>query len=96
MSGLVRIVLVIVNAVFLAWLAYWASTETYVATPDEPEFWLSWGMLAFLGLNFLYLITHDQFRIGFPSNRISRLIGLWFDAKESELRKRANRSQQGE
>jgi hypothetical protein len=48
-------------------------------------------VLALLILNITYLL----FAPSQPkhANRFSRFIGLWFDAKESELRKRSGKSE---
>jgi hypothetical protein len=52
---------------------------------NDAQFWLGTGILTTLGLNFLYLLLARYDNPG----RIFRLINLWFDAKESELRRRA-------
>jgi hypothetical protein len=78
---LLRIILLVGNASLLALFAYQINYE-YM----QPD-WRMYGLSIFLTLNFVYLGLADQ-----PSNgRIFRLIGLWFDAKESELRQRADR-----
>jgi hypothetical protein len=83
MSELVRLILLVGNAVFLAWLAYIAATaEGPSTTTKDPLFWLGYGILTTLALNFLYLLLVPPGDL----SRIFRLIGLWFDAK---LRKRA-------
>jgi hypothetical protein len=90
MSAL-RLVLIAANALLLAWTAYLFSTEP--GTHRDAGFWFGWGLLICLSLNFIYLLLNDIDR---KSNwRIFRLIGLWFDAKESELRQRADQSRQG-
>ena len=82
---LLRIILLIGNASILAGFAY----ETYEHGQPNRQLY---GLLIFLALNFVYLLLADQ-----PSSgRIFRLIGLWFDAKESELRQRANQSRKDE
>ena len=87
MWGILRIILLVGNAVFFAWLAYIMATVPGSA-PDDPTAWLGYGIFAFMVLNFFYLLLGNG-----PSNwrnwRIFRLIGLWLDAKENELRKRA-------
>ena len=83
MWGLLRIILLIGNAVFFAWLGYIVATDPEPAT--DPQFVLACGVLMLLALNFFYVLLANQ-----PSTwRIFRLIGLWFDTKVSELRKRA-------
>jgi hypothetical protein len=88
MWGILRVILLIANAVLFAWLGY-----IVVVTEEpsyDPDFALACGVLTFLALNFFYvLLAHRT-----PNWRIFRLIGLWFDAKESELRKRADRTRQ--
>jgi len=90
MWGLLRIILLIGNAVFLAWLAYRIATIPAPSTRD-PQFWLGWGIVICLALNFVYLLLNKD-----PNWRVFRLIDLWFDAKESELRQRANQSRKDE
>ena len=83
-----RVILLTANAVFFAWLGYIVATDPEPAT--DPQFVLACGVLTILALNFFYISLANQ-----PLNwRIFRLIGLWFDAKESELRQRADRSRQ--
>jgi hypothetical protein len=87
-----RLVLIVANAVFLAWLAYvFATLEG--RQPHDAQFWLGYGILTCLALNLVYLLLHQA---GLPKWRIFRLISLWFDAKESELRQRANKSRQSQ
>ena len=88
MSGLLRIILLVGNAVLFAWLGYIVATDPEPAT--DPQFLLACGVLTFLALNFVYVLLANR-----PFNwRALRLIGLWFDAKKSELRQRADRSRQ--
>ena len=83
MWGILRIILLIANAVFFAWLGYIVATDPEPAT--DPQFVLACGVLTLLALNFFYVLLANR-----PFNwRVLRLIGLWFDAKESELRRRA-------
>jgi hypothetical protein len=65
-----------------------------VATDPEPatdaQFVLACGVLTLLALNFFYVLLANR-----TSNwRALRVIGLWFDAKVSELRQRADRPRQ--
>ena len=81
-----RIILLTANAVFFAWLCYIVATDPEPVT--DPQFLLACGVLTFLALNFVYVLLANQ-----PLNwRALRLIGLWFDAKKSELRQRVDRS----
>ena len=80
--------LLIGNAVFFVWLGYIVATDPEPAT--DPQFVLACGVLILLALNFFYISLANQ-----PLNwRIFRLIGLWFDAKVSELSQRADRSRE--
>jgi hypothetical protein len=54
------------------------------------QVWLPIVFLAALVLNFIYLWFSKPNGEGFEG-RIGRLISLWLDAKEAELRKRANK-----
>jgi hypothetical protein len=88
MRGLLRIILLVGNAVLFAWLAYIVATDPEPAT--DPQFLLACGVLTFSALNFVYVLLANR-----PLNwRVFRLIGLWFDAKISELRNRADRTRQ--
>ena len=86
MWGILRIILLFANAVLFAWLGYIVATDPEPAT--DPQFVLACGVLTLLALNFFYVLLANR-----PLNwRVFRLIGLWFDAKVSELRQRADRS----
>ena len=87
MWGLLRIVLLIANAALMVFFAYLYSNK---GPPQGGEALPVYGIAIFLVLNFVYLLLSNQL----PDWRIFRLISLWFDAKESELRQRANRSRQ--
>jgi hypothetical protein len=88
MWGILRIILLIANAVFFAWLGYIVATDPEPAT--DAQFLLACGVLILLALNFFYVLLANR-----PFNwRALRLIGLWFDAKVSELRRRADQSRQ--
>jgi hypothetical protein len=81
---LLRIILLIGSASLLAFFAYQINYEHM-----HPD-WRMYGLMIFLSLNFVYLLLGNR-----PSSgRIFRLISIWFDAKESELRQRADRSRQ--
>ena len=83
MWGILRIILLIANVVLFAWLGYIVATDPEPAT--DPQFVLAFGVLILLALKFFYILRANQ-----PLNwRALRLIGLWFDAKVSELRQRA-------
>ena len=78
MWGILRIVLLFANAVLFAWLGYIVAADPEPAT--DPQFVLACGVLTLLALNFFYVL-HRPFNW-----RALHLIGLWFDAKVSELR----------
>ena len=83
MSGLLRIILLVGNAVLFAWLGYIVATDPEPAT--DPQFVLACGVLIVLALNFFYVLLANR-----PLNW--RVFRLWFDAKVSELRQRVDRS----
>lgn len=77
MWGHLRIILLIANAVFFAWLGYIVATDPEPVT--DPQFVLACGVLTLLALNFFYVLLANR-----PSNwRALRLIDLWFDAKKA-------------
>ena len=80
MWGILRIILLIANAVLFAWLGYIVATDPEPAT--DPQFVLACGVLTLLALNFFYVLLANQ-----PSTW--RSFRPWFDAKVSELRRRA-------
>jgi uncharacterized membrane protein len=84
-----RIVLIVANALLFAFLLYLFINYA----PSRINFgpWLLVGYLACFALNFIYLLLAPQK----SNSRLVRLIGLWLDAKESELRQRAKPSQEG-
>jgi hypothetical protein len=86
MWGLLRIILLVVNAVFFARIGYLCITNPPVEG-DVEGYLLVYGLLVVLAFNFVYLSKGSNWRI-------PRLIGLWFDAKKSVLRQRADRSRQ--
>ena len=88
MWAILRSILLIANAVLFVWLGYIVATDPEPAT--DPQFVLACGVLILLALNFFYVLLANQ-----TSNwRSLRLIGLWFDTKVSELRRRAKLSRQ--
>ena len=92
MWGLLRIILLIASAVFLAFVAYYIIDDILRGVPIGA-YPIRYGIFILLGLNFIYLLLANQASNWRTSNwRIFRLISLWFDAKESELRQRADRS----
>jgi hypothetical protein len=80
MMMILRYILLIVTAICFADLTF----ELWKGHHDV--FWYVYGIWISLVLNFIYLSASTP--KGSPW-RLFRLIGLWFDAKESELRTRA-------
>ena len=87
--ALIRYALIIGSAALLIFILYVINTEQVNNWP---------AVLAIAGglaLNLIYLLfgcrsaTRPARR---PASRLGRLIALWFDAKETELRKRAGKS----
>jgi len=83
MAVLLRIILLASSPLLLAWLV--------TIVTDKNVYWWVYGLLIFLPLNFIYLLANQPFKWRLSNWRICRLIGLWLDAKESELRQRADR-----
>jgi hypothetical protein len=90
MWGILRIILLIANALVSAIFIYKWITDPSSAR-DLP--W-AFGFVGLPALNVVYLLLAQPSNWRTPNWRIFRLIGLWFDAKESELRRRADRSRQ--
>jgi hypothetical protein len=85
-----RWVLLAANAGLLAWLLYLMGSRT----PAPGEHWLAYTLLICLALNCVYLLLGNNRPSNWRNWRIFRLVGLWLDAKETELRQRADRSRQ--
>ena len=92
MWGTLRIILLVVNAGYFALWGYIVISQH----PDPSAKWwqylIAYGLGVCLAFNLAYLwLDKDRSWPAFRSSnwRIFRLIGLWFDAKESELRQRA-------
>ena len=58
MWGILRIILLIANAVFFAWLGYIVATDPEPAT--DPQFVLACGVLTLLALNFFYVLLANR------------------------------------
>jgi len=88
--AVVRYWLLIVTAICLIGLSYVLITNV---APNNIEPWWGWVVLCGIwitwALNFVYLIMNAPKA---PEWRLFRLIRLWFDAKENELRARAKRA----
>ena len=90
-----RYFLLIATAILFAVLS-WNMGEQYWKPPHYGDYgegypdvpWFIWLIWVGLALNFFYLFSNSSKP---SSGRISRLIGLWLDAKENELRSRAKR-----
>jgi hypothetical protein len=68
-------------------LAVMAKTHAY----RPSEVWLTLGVAAFLAANFIFVISADVRKRGDAPSRLKRMVGLWFDAKERELHRRAGK-----
>jgi hypothetical protein len=75
----IRYILIATSTVGLIWFLY------LLKTLGSPERWV-FAIPIFLLLNLAYLLFGNDRK---PS-RLVRLVSLWLDAKEAELRKRAN------
>jgi hypothetical protein len=83
---LVRYVLIVSSSAALIAIFYEILTER--GTPDPR--WLEFAIPAGLALNIAYLLFAGH-GVG-KSSRLMRLVSLWLDAKEAELRRRASRN----
>ena len=82
-----RYFLIIVTAVFFMFLTYAMGDELLTRRPPGIP-WFVYGIWISLALNLFYLVLNSsEHSLG----RISKIIGLWLDAKENELRSRAKR-----
>jgi hypothetical protein len=79
MAVLLRIILLIGNASLLVFFV------TMISEYHTTFYWWVYGPLIFLALNFVYLLLGPNR----PKWRVFSLIGLWLDAQENDLRKRA-------
>jgi hypothetical protein len=88
-----RGILLIANALALVFLVH-AFIADFLFSHQSPNLktLVSIGLMCMFALNIVFLFRDkDRFWpiFRFSNWRVFRLIGLWFDAKESELRKRA-------
>jgi hypothetical protein len=88
--NLIRYVLILATAAFLAYVLDAMSHERY-----QSQRWYEYGITAGIVLNLVYLVFGARRRpasgASRPPGRFSRLVGLWLDAKEAELRRRAGK-----
>jgi hypothetical protein len=80
-----RVALLLLNAALFAWLGYYV-----VKDPRHGEL-LGYAVLICLPANCLYLLLDRPSKARW---RAFRIMGLWLDAKESELRGRAQKAQE--
>jgi len=81
-----RLVLILANLVALAFAIYLVNREIDFYGSLKGDLW-GWAVvLTTLVLNFVYHISNKFF---LSKSRISRLINLWLDAIEKELRRRS-------
>jgi len=83
-----RVILVMLSVITAFWVVH--DAVTYHVRPIWPAF----AIPIALALNVAYLVLsepRDFSKTGHKESRIRRLFRLWLDAKESELRARAQR-----
>ena len=81
-----RLVLILANLVALAFAIYLLNREIDFYGSLKGDLW-GWAVvLTTLVLNFVYHISNQFF---LSKSRISRLVNLWLDAIEKELRRRS-------
>ena len=81
--GIFRVALLLANAALGIFLAYLAVKDIGSGK------WFGYAVLGCLSANFIFLLLNPQ-RMQW---RVFRVLSLWFDAKEAELRTRAQKSQ---
>jgi len=86
--GWLRYLLLIASAGSAGFLIYVEATER------GPLPWYIYGWTAACILNFLYLLRVRPSGTGHKEVRLTRLVGLWLDAKEAELHGRAKSAQE--
>jgi len=86
--NLLRYVLVAATLSCLGLLLYMRTTSYH---PDNTDLLLWWMFLIGLVLNLIYLVCCPPSIPKRPS-RLRKLVSLWLDAKERELRDRAGKS----
>jgi hypothetical protein len=74
-------------------LVYIGSTRSDARV--DPIYWLVTVGIIATAITFAYLLLRGVgLTNGIGSNRVSRLISLWMDARERELRRRAGRDEE--
>jgi hypothetical protein len=84
--NILRYLLIALNLVPL--LVIWVLMFTKGIPHPASDLFIILGIMFGLSLNATYLVLNRPAARG----RLRRLVGLWFDAKEAELRSRANAS----
>ena len=77
-----RVVLLLANAATFLWFG-----RLFVTDPGGGR-WLGYAVLVCLFANFVYLLLNR----GRVQWRLFRVVSLWLDAKEAELRARAQKA----
>ncbi len=80
-----RIVLLLASAAGLVFVCYQLSTRPGLRSP-EPQ--IAVGVAIMFALNILYLLACPPGTRS-STSRLGKLLDLWLEAKESELRERA-------
>jgi hypothetical protein len=80
-----RFALLLLNAALFAWLGY------YVVKDPRHGDLLGYALLICLPANCLYFLLDRSSKAQW---RVFRIMGLWLDAKESELSTRAQKAQE--
>ena len=86
---LVRYVLLISNATVLGLFGF--NIVQHPHNYSRGDWWIAVALLGGLALNFGYLMISQPIR---SPSRVGRLISLWLDAKEVELKARAKSAQE--
>jgi hypothetical protein len=82
--GVFRVALLLANAALLAFIVGLAVTD-----PEGGE-WLGYAVISCFLANIVYLLL-NPWRVQW---HVFRVVSLWFDAKEAELRARAQKAQE--
>jgi hypothetical protein len=80
--GAIRYILIAASAATLIWFLYLLKT-----LGPPPSTWLDFAIPAGLVLNLAYLLFAGN--SSRKPSRLMKLVALWLDAKEAELRRRA-------
>jgi hypothetical protein len=96
---ILRYVLMALTTALLGHIAYWTATHKFPASERVLDYSVMIGLI--LNLVYLYFshpaAARKQSRLGhrLKQSRLARLVSLWLDAKERELRDRAKQRSGG-